>query len=136
MLAGALVLSACSSDNGGSPTPSTPGVPQNQQGTAQAQPVSLTIDPAGGKNVNPAKPIVVHATNGKLVDVTVKNKAKGTAVKGETAADGLSWTSGEPLGYGSTYTVTAHAQPRAAARRSSRRRRSPRCSRTSWPTPT
>ncbi|TDP93999.1 lipoprotein-anchoring transpeptidase ErfK/SrfK [Labedaea rhizosphaerae] len=114
LLAGALVLSACSSDDGGSPTQGIPGAAQNNQqgnGGAPAQPINLTIAPAGGKNVNPATPIVVKASNGKLVDVTVKNKVKGTVVKGETAADGLSWTSSEPLGYGATYTVTAHAQP-------------------------
>ena len=111
LMAGTLVLSACSSDSDGTPTPGVPGAAQNQQTNPPADPVKLTIEPAGGKNINPATPVVVKAENGKLADVKVQNTVKGTIVKGETSADGSSWTSSEPLGYGATYAVTAHAQP-------------------------
>ncbi|MEU3623947.1 L,D-transpeptidase [Amycolatopsis coloradensis] len=70
----------------------------------------MTIDPAGGADVNPATPVVVKAEHGKLTDVTVTNADKGKQVKGELAGDGLSWKTVEPLGYGSTYKIVAHAQ--------------------------
>src|ERR1700716_955258 len=49
------------------------------------------------------------APSGKLTTVTMTNTAKGNTVKGALSADGLTWTSGEPLGYGSTYSVVADA---------------------------
>ena len=105
ILAGTMLLSACSGDDGGSPTGGT---------AAPAPPavaaVSVTFEPAGGTGVNPATPIVVKAANGKLLDVTVTNAAKGKKVEGKLAADSLSWTTSEPLGYGSTYKIVAHAQ--------------------------
>ncbi|MBB5851633.1 lipoprotein-anchoring transpeptidase ErfK/SrfK [Amycolatopsis umgeniensis] len=70
----------------------------------------MTIDPAGGTDVNPATPVVVKAEHGKLTDVTVSNADKGNQVKGELASDGLSWKNTEPLGYGSTYKIMAHAR--------------------------
>jgi lipoprotein-anchoring transpeptidase ErfK/SrfK len=105
-LVAALVLSACSSD-GGSPSVGGPA----PSGSKPSEPaVAVTIDPAGGTNVNPATPITVKATNGTLVDVTVTNTAKGKTVAGKLAEDSLSWVSTEPLGYGSTYKVLAHAK--------------------------
>jgi lipoprotein-anchoring transpeptidase ErfK/SrfK len=108
-----LALSACSSgDDGGSGnTGGTGGAPSQANGGAPAQAaVAVAIDPATGTDVNPATPITVKATNGKLLDVTVTNAAKGNAVAGKMAADGLSWASTEQLGYGATYKVLAHAQ--------------------------
>jgi lipoprotein-anchoring transpeptidase ErfK/SrfK len=103
----AVVLSACSSgDRTGSPSGGAPA----QSGGKQAAPdVAVTIDPAGGTNVNPMMPITVTAANGKLVDVTVTNATKGKTVAGTLAGDGLSWVSTEALGYGTTYKVLAHA---------------------------
>ncbi|MDT7727355.1 MAG: hypothetical protein QOI21_3931 [Actinomycetota bacterium] len=106
LLVAALVLSACSS-NGGSPTVGGPAPAASKPSEAA---VAVTIDPAGGTNVNPATPITVKAANGTLVDVTVTNTAKGTTVAGKLAADNLSWVSTEPLGYGSTYKILAHAK--------------------------
>lgn len=108
ILAGALLLSACSSgDDGGSPAG---GALSSGPASASDTPVAVTFDPAGGSAVNPATPIVVKAANGKLLDVTVTNPAKGKTVAGKLAADGSSWTSTEPLGYGATYKIVAHAQ--------------------------
>jgi lipoprotein-anchoring transpeptidase ErfK/SrfK len=106
LLVAALVLSACSSD-GGSPAAGGPA----PSGSKPDEPaVAVTIDPAGSTNANPATPITVKASNGTLVDVTVTNTAKGKTVAGKLAADSLSWVSTEPLGYGSTYKVMAHAK--------------------------
>jgi lipoprotein-anchoring transpeptidase ErfK/SrfK len=109
LLVAALVLTACSSSSDGNPTVS--GGPANSSSNQPAvAAVAVTIEPAGGTNVNPAKPVTVKATNGKLVDVTVTNATKGKAVAGKLATDGLSWVTTEPLGYGTTYKVLAHAQ--------------------------
>jgi lipoprotein-anchoring transpeptidase ErfK/SrfK len=107
LLVAALVLSACSStDNPGNPGGGAPSQPSSKQA---APDVAVTIDPAGGTDVNPTTPITVKATNGKLVDVTVTNATKGTTVAGKLAEDGLSWVSTEDLGYGTMYKVLAHA---------------------------
>ncbi|RSM73775.1 hypothetical protein DL991_31325 [Amycolatopsis sp. WAC 01375] len=103
ILAAVVLFSACS------PAGDTPNSAGNSAGSEES-PVSVTIDPAGGTNVNPAIPVVVKAEHGKLIDVTVSNADKGNQVKGELAGDGLSWKTTEPLGYGSTYKIVAHAQ--------------------------
>ncbi|MGW5706435.1 L,D-transpeptidase [Amycolatopsis japonica] len=105
ILAATLLISACSS-SGGTGTSNSAGPSAGSDESA----VSVTIDPAGGTNVNPATPVVVKAERGKLIDVTVSNADKGNQVKGELASDGLSWKTIEPLGYGSTYKIVAHAQ--------------------------
>ncbi|QWF83143.1 L,D-transpeptidase [Amycolatopsis sp. CA-230715] len=106
LLLAALTLSACSSgdDKGGG----SPGA-SNNGGDSGDSPVSITIDPANGTDLNPAKPITVKAANGTLADVTVSNTAKNKPVKGDFSADKTSWTTSEPLGYGSTYQIVAHA---------------------------
>ncbi|RSN43684.1 hypothetical protein DMC64_24020 [Amycolatopsis sp. WAC 04197] len=105
ILAATLLISACSS-TGDSGTSNSSGPSAGSDESA----VSITIDPAGGTNVNPAIPVVVKAEHGKLIDVTVSNADKGNQVKGELASDGLSWKTTEPLGYSSTYKIVAHAQ--------------------------
>lgn len=107
ILAAVLLLSACSSagENGSGNS--------NSSGTSaesDESPVSVTIDPADGTGVSPATPVVVKAEHGKLTDVSVTNAGKGNTVAGKLAADGLSWTTTEPLGYNSTYKIVAHAQ--------------------------
>lgn len=107
ILAGALVLAACSSgDDGGSPAGGAPG---SDSASPSATPVSVTFEPNGGTGISPSTPIVVKAANGKLLDVAVTN-AKGKPVAGKLASDALSWTTTEPLGYGATYKIVAHAQ--------------------------
>jgi lipoprotein-anchoring transpeptidase ErfK/SrfK len=99
VVAMALVVSACSSQFAGTAGSGTPAAPAAQ--------VSVAV--SGGANLNPATPIVVTATRGKLTAVTVTNAAKGTTVTGSLSADGSSWTSSEKLGYSSTYEVVADA---------------------------
>ncbi|MBB4685185.1 L,D-transpeptidase [Amycolatopsis jiangsuensis] len=104
ILAATLLASACSSgDDAGTAAPGAPGSSQS------VTPVSVSIEPADANGISPTTPIVVKAANGKLTGVTVTN-AKGKAVEGKTAADGLSWSTSEVLGYGGTYHVVAHAQ--------------------------
>ncbi|GAA1021929.1 MULTISPECIES: Ig-like domain-containing protein [Amycolatopsis] len=106
ILAATLLLSACSSGDGGS-NAGTPGAPGGSSQTAT--PASVSIEPANASGISPSTPIVVKAANGKLTDVTVTS-SKGKPVAGEFAADKLSWTTTEVLGYGGTYQVKAHAQ--------------------------
>jgi lipoprotein-anchoring transpeptidase ErfK/SrfK len=109
LLVAALVLSACSSAGTGSTSSPGSGAPAQSGGKQAGPDVAVTIDPAGGTNVNPTTPITVKAANGKLADVTVTNATKGKTVAGTLAGDGQSWVSTEALGYGTTYKVLAHA---------------------------
>ncbi|WP_336159229.1 Ig-like domain-containing protein [Amycolatopsis sp. VC5-11] len=106
ILAATVLLSACSSGDGGS-NAGTPGAPGGSSQTAT--PASVSIEPANASGISPSTPIVVKAANGKLTDVTVTS-SKGKAVAGEFSPDKLSWTTTEVLGYGGTYQVKAHAQ--------------------------
>ncbi len=96
----ALALSACSSGTEGSasaPTTTKPATPAAQ----------VTI--SAGDQASPTAPITIKATGGKITNVAVTNTAKGNAVKGSLSADGLTWTTSEPLGYGVSYNVVADA---------------------------
>lgn len=63
---------------------------------------AVQILPAGTAAINPTTPIFVRAMVGTLQSVTVVNAASGTVVRGESSPDRTTWTSTEPLGYGST----------------------------------
>ena len=106
ILAATLLLSACSSGDGGS-NAATPGAPDGSSQTVT--PASVSIEPADASAISPSTPIVVKAANGKLTAVTVTS-SKGKAVAGEFSPDKLSWTSTDVLGYGGTYQVKADAQ--------------------------
>ncbi|MBB2506433.1 L,D-transpeptidase [Amycolatopsis echigonensis] len=106
ILAATLLLSACSSGDGGGDS-GTPGSPGGSSQTAT--PASVTIEPANASGISPTTPIVVKAANGKLTDVTVTS-SKGKTVAGEFSPDKLSWKTTEVLGYAGTYQVKAHAQ--------------------------
>jgi len=106
ILAATLLLSACSSGDGGG----TPGAPDAPGGASQAAtPATVSIEPANASGISPSTPIVVKAANGKLTAVTVTS-SKGKTVAGNFSADKLSWTSTEVLGYAGTYQVKADAQ--------------------------
>ncbi|MEU3271832.1 Ig-like domain-containing protein [Saccharomonospora sp. NPDC006951] len=99
----AFVLVSCS---GTTPTESP------TQSTSDAGPdgaPSVTIDDAGAVARSPLTPVTVHAANAKLTGVSVTNTATSAAVSGSLDSQGTTWTSGEPLGYGSTYQIVAHA---------------------------
>jgi lipoprotein-anchoring transpeptidase ErfK/SrfK len=108
-----VVLSACSAKKQGSASP----VPAANQSTvhsgaaasAVAAPAVVTVSPASGKTgVNPVRPVTVAVAGGRLATVALTN-AEGKHIKGTVAANKLSWSSAEPLGYDKAYTVTIAA---------------------------
>jgi lipoprotein-anchoring transpeptidase ErfK/SrfK len=60
------------------------------------------------KDVPVTEPIKITVTDGALTEITVTNP-EGKPVNGQTAADKLSWTSTDVLGYGKKYTYAAKA---------------------------
>lgn len=73
-------------------------------------PVSIEFNPKdGAQNVPPVKPITAKVDNGKIVKAVLTND-QGEQVKGAPSPDGKSWKSGEPLGYGKTYTLEVDAK--------------------------
>lgn len=81
-------------------------------GSAASQPavpaVAITVPVAGSNPINPSTPIVVKADRGQLAAVSVHAAGSdGPAIAGTLAADDLSWTSTDPLKYGTSYTVVA-----------------------------
>ncbi len=70
---------------------------------------AVTSAPAfGDEELSPSEPVKVSVANGTITDFTFTNP-EGNAVKGTLAKDRTSWTLGEPLGYGRTYTVAGKA---------------------------
>ena len=63
-----------------------------------------TTDP-----VNPSTPVGVSVVHGSLRAVEVTDVRTGQAVPGTLAPDGTSWATSQPLGYGSSYRVSATA---------------------------
>lgn len=62
----------------------------------------------GAVSVPVDAPVTVTAEDGVLDSVSMVNDY-GKQVKGELSADGLTWSTGEPLGFNKHYTVTATA---------------------------
>jgi lipoprotein-anchoring transpeptidase ErfK/SrfK len=74
---------------------------------------TVTGTPAlGSTGVAPAEPITLTAEGGTLSWLTFTNP-DGKNVAGALSDDGTSWTLGEPLGFGKTYTVSGVAVNRA-----------------------
>ncbi|MFB9905173.1 L,D-transpeptidase [Allokutzneria oryzae] len=86
------------------------GGEQAKQQQEEVPPVAkVAMDPAdGAKDVSPATPVKVTVTQGTLTEVTLSN-ADGKPVKGELAADKLSWSSTEKLAFDKTYTWSSKA---------------------------
>ncbi|WP_072690740.1 L,D-transpeptidase [Rhodococcus marinonascens] len=76
-------------------------------GTATAPPgpiVEVTQNPASGtEDVNPVAPISITASQGTFTDISLVN-AQDQSVEGALSPDRTTFTVGEALGYGSTYT--------------------------------
>jgi len=99
-----VLLAACSGDENGGKN----GIVGNPQPAPDVPKAKITAEPAAdAKDVPVVQPVVVKVTEGKLTEVKVSSAGKD--IKGAIAADGLSWTSAEPLGYGKTYTYAAKA---------------------------
>ena len=72
--------------------------------TTTVAPAAVTETPADGTtDVNPSEPVSLAVTGGTLRDVTLTNP-DGKVVKGALDPAATSYTTGEVLGYGSTYT--------------------------------
>lgn len=119
-LVGLLVLSACSSGTLGAETvTSTVGAtgavssPDSSSASSQASttrevpPVAtVAATPAfGTEGLSPIEPLSLAVDKGTIDDVTMTNP-DGKVVTATISADRTSWTVGEPLGFGKTYTVT------------------------------
>jgi lipoprotein-anchoring transpeptidase ErfK/SrfK len=63
----------------------------------------------GAKGVSPTTPITATVTKGKITGATMTN-ADGKQIAGSPSPDGTTWTAGEPLGYGKTYTLALTVQ--------------------------
>jgi len=84
-------------------------------GSAPASsPVALAVatvsaSPAfGSKTLGPADPFKISVGKGKITDLQVLTPS-GRALKGDLSADGTTWTVGEVLGFGKTYTASGTA---------------------------
>ncbi|MGH3520139.1 MAG: L,D-transpeptidase [Haloechinothrix sp.] len=103
LLAGGLVATGCSA------TINAESAARQDSGAAEAAalPLSLELTPKNKTiDVVPGDPVTAKAGNGTLAKVSLIG-ANGRVVKGGIKADGSRWVSGEPLGYGKTYTLTA-----------------------------
>ena len=121
--------SAGSSSAGGTPSPNVPtsSAPTSTAPTSTAPtstaptstaPTStkpalpkptITASPAfGSTGLAPAQRISIAVRAGTIASLQVKNPA-GKVVKGELSADKTSWTLGEVLGFGKTYSVEGSA---------------------------
>ncbi|MFI5808247.1 Ig-like domain-containing protein [Streptomyces sp. NPDC051561] len=97
-------LAACSS-GGSSAAPAAKVTP-----SAADRPVAVTVTPTG-KQVPAGRPVKVTAVNGTLTSVTVTD-AKGGALAGKAASDGLTWVSDRNAVPGASYTVRTTTRTR------------------------
>jgi lipoprotein-anchoring transpeptidase ErfK/SrfK len=99
LVTGAALLTACTSEESGSPTRGT-----------NAPAAKIAFAPKdGATEVAPTEPVKITVEGGELTEATVTNP-EGQPVAGQLAEDKKSWTSGEVLGYGKTYNYTAKAK--------------------------
>lgn len=84
--------------------------PVNSAAPATSKPPVAQVDiaAAGGEQINPLTPIVVHVQRGELSSVTVTSP-RGKQVTGTMSGDHTSWQTTEVLGYDSAYEVSAAA---------------------------
>lgn len=97
-----VLVGGCGGSNGG--TSSAPV----SEGPDITAPATIDVPAADHGPLNPATPLVVNSADGMLTKVTVTD-GDGKAVAGDFGADHRSWTSKDPLSYGTTYRVDAQA---------------------------
>lgn len=96
----ALLVAGCSGADGQTPEGS---------GDVPPAPVVEFAPQNGAEDVSPTAPITAKVTGGRIVRATLTN-TEDKEVSGTIAPDGTSWTAGEKLGYGKTYTLEVTAQ--------------------------
>jgi len=95
-----------SASSGGSTSPRTTAPPTP---TVRPPVAVVSANPAfGATDLSPVVPLTISVAQGTITDLHFTNP-EGAEVTGTTSPDGTSWTLGEPLGYGKTYTVTGTA---------------------------
>ncbi len=95
-----------------SPERSTPGL-----AFPVVAPAQLAVLPADeAKQVNPAAPVSLKVTNGRIARVALTS-GSGAAVDGTLSADGSSWTANAPLKFNTRYSYTFSVED-AAGRKS------------------
>jgi lipoprotein-anchoring transpeptidase ErfK/SrfK len=112
---------ASSSEVAGSASAPTSAAPTTARSTSSSPapppppPAAISSTPANGaQGVDPLAPITVTAAGGTLDTVTLTNP-DGVDIPGALAADQLSWTAVNELGYGKTYTISVAARNVAGA---------------------
>ncbi|MBO0853164.1 MAG: L,D-transpeptidase family protein [Nocardia sp.] len=96
-----MLVGGCGSSGGGTSSTLASNVPKFD--------APATIDvPASQGQLNPAAPIVVNSADGLLSAVTVSAPG-GKTIGGQFSADHHSWTSKDPLEFGSNYRVDAQS---------------------------
>lgn len=103
MVVGLAACSSASADGHIGPVGAKPPLPAKKKPAA-----TVSIKPAASASISPTTPIVVSAAHGTLSTVTVLSP-HGKHVSGSLSADKATWTTSEPLGYDSTYQVSADA---------------------------
>ena len=102
VVAGALVLTGCTIGDG--------GAQESQVVEAPPEPAAV-IDLSvadGAADANPAEPVVLTATDGRLDSVVMLNP-EGVEVEGEFNPGSSEWRTTEELGYGRQYTLESTA---------------------------
>lgn len=102
-----VAVAGCTGGDGGDPPSGTAGA-GSSAGEQQAAAAQVTIVPAAAAiGVSPAEPVTVRAAGGRLASVEVA--APTGTVKGSFDATRATWTSKDPLAFGTRYTVAAEA---------------------------
>ncbi|MFI7679850.1 Ig-like domain-containing protein [Actinophytocola sp. NPDC049390] len=105
-IAAVLGLTACSTgdDSAGASGATSTSSETPEQQAAPKPPAKVALTPASGAtDVSPVAPVKVTVADGTIEALTLTNPT-GKKVIGQLSADKTSWTVGEPLGYGKTYT--------------------------------
>ncbi len=93
----------------GAVAPAPPSDGATVSSPAPSAKATVTASPAfGSTDLSPSAPISITATGGTISKLTLTNP-DGKQVTGALSADKTSWTVGEDLGYGKTYTASGSA---------------------------
>lgn len=103
-------LGSLASTSGPAVSPSESSSPPTTSSTTPVPPVaSINATPAlNSGDLAPAEPITIGVAQGTIDALTMTNP-DGNPVSGTLSADRTSWTLGEPLAFGATYTVAGTA---------------------------
>jgi lipoprotein-anchoring transpeptidase ErfK/SrfK len=101
-----LLVSGCTS--GTNPSPAQAAIEAAKDAPPQSEATLAFTPESASTDVVPGQSVTVTATDGTIRTVALTDD-KGRAVEGETSADGLTWTSSDPLKVSRHYRLTATA---------------------------